>query len=750
MFFRTGSVLPAPVAVRAASGPTLRRQRTGSVKRRALIPAMLGPFRDKFGISTRSIVISSLISLITTILLWTLSHFNFLGFNTLELKSLDFFQRYNAPIADPKVVIVEVDQKSLTALSEQGIRWPWPRQMYAPVIEACAKGGARGIIFDIIFSEPSSYGTEDDLEFARCIKEAQHIFLPIAMSSNEGYKTDILPIKRFGIKDDVPTLGFREAKSYVPPIDELVARAKGLGDVMISPDEDGIYRKIPLFTRYQGYLFPSLAVSPFTNRFALKGENVLFDGKHVFVNKRGELLLYYYGKEFRFPRFNVVEIIFASQNPASSVFDSVAKRIRDRFIIIGLTAPGLLDLKPTSVTSRSPGAYIHGTLLANLLHGQHIKRVNDIGKFILIFIVGIFLGLFIVTIVSFWRNSFIVLLFMMGWATVSFCLFHRYQYWTGFLFHELSFLIIFGLAATYSYSTEGKKRRMIRKLFSQYMSEILVKELESNPEKAELGGERRFITIFFSDLANFTSLSEQFEPERIVSLLNDYFTEMSHIILDTKGIIDKYQGDSIMAFWGAPVPLQDHAVMACLAALACQRSMEKINNKLRNDSLPPLSMRIGVHSGEAIVGNMGSTKRFDYTIIGDNVNLASRLEGVNKQFGTEIIISETTYQLAKERIAARELDLIAVTGKEKPVRIFELLGEKDKVTKEDKRMKALFEDGLKLYRMKEFAKAQEIFGKVMEISPNDRPSQIFIERCKNLIDAPPPANWDGVFRMKEK
>ena len=168
------------------------------------------------------------------------------------------------------------------------------------------------------------------------------------------------------------------------------------------------------------------------------------------------------------------------------------------------------------------------------------------------------------------------------------------------------------------------------------MSEVLVKELESNPQKARLGGDRRFITIFFSDLANFTTLSERFEPERIVSLLNEYFTEMSQVILDSQGVIDKYQGDGIMAFWGAPISLEDHAARACLAALECQVRMGKINESLSREGIPPLSMRIGLHSGDAVVGNMGSAQRFDYTIIGDNVNLASRLEGVNKQFGTKV------------------------------------------------------------------------------------------------------------------
>ncbi len=698
--------------------------------------------------NSKSITISALISLITTLLIILLSRTSF--FSNYELKSFDFFQKRNAPIENPEVVIVEIDQKSLTTVSEQGIHWPWPRQIYAPLIDVCAKAGARGIIFDIIFSEPSSYGREDDLEFARAIKEAQNVFLPMSMSIQNEYRTDILPVEQFGIKDAASDRLFREARSYIPPIKELTQGAKGLGNVIIPPDMDGTYRRVSLFTRYHGYLFPSLAVAPVTSRFTFSGGKILFDGRTLFVNQRGEFLLNYYGKDFRFPKLNVLDIISAYQNLDSPLSHKVANRIKDRFIIIALTAPGLYDLKPTSVTSVSPGAYVHGILLSNLMRGHHIKEMSDKWKFILIFLLGVLLGLFIITIVSFWKNSFIFLLLVMGWPVVCYFLFYYHQYWPGFLSYEVAFFTIFGLTSTYSYQTEGKKRKVIRQLFSHYMSEILVKELEANPQKAKLGGDRRFITIFFSDLDNFTRLSEQFEPEKIVGLLNTYFTEMSGIIFDSQGIIDKYQGDGIMAFWGAPLPLKDHAAMACLAALECQQSMEKINDKLRSEGFPPLSMRIGLHSGDAIVGNMGSEQRFDYTIIGDNVNLASRLEGVNKRFGTRIVLSETTYHLAQERIEARELDLIAVKGKENPIRIFQLLGEKNKVAEKTKRVKLLSEDGLKLYRTGNFAGAQKMFEKVIELSPDDQPAQLFIERCNHLNENPPPTHWDGVFRLKEK
>lgn len=709
---------------------------------------MFKSIQARTAVYSKSILIAVLISLITTIMIMLLSSSGF--FQNYELKSLDFFQRFNAPVEDAEVLMVEIDQKSLTALSEQGIQWPWPRQMYVPLIELCANAGARAIIFDIILSEPSSYGKQDDLELAQAIQRAQNVFLPMNLSAKEAYRTNVSAIKRFGFQEKVPEFLFREAKSYIRPVEELVEGTKGLGDVIISPDRDGVYRKIPLFTRFRDYLFPSLAVAPVMDKFSFSGKSIFFDGDLLFTSNRGELFLHFYGKAFQFPKLNALEMISAFQNPDSPLFNKVVSQIRDRFIIIGLTAPGLYDLKPTAVTSISPGAYIHGTLLTDLLKGDHIREINETWRFASIFVLGIILALSILRIISFWKNSTIFVLFLMGWPVICLMLFYYHQRWMGFLGYEVAFFIVFGLTSTYSYHTEGRKRRTIRRLFSHYMSEVLVKELEAKPEKATLGGERQFITIFFSDLANFTSLSEKFEPERVVSLLNDYFTEMSQIIIDSQGVIDKYQGDGIMAFWGAPIPLQNHALMACLAALKCLQGMEKINHKLRNDGMPDLTMRIGLHSGEAIVGNMGSMQRFDYTIVGDNVNLASRLEGANKQFGTKIIVSETTYHLAKDRIEARELDLIAVKGKEEPIRIFELLGEKVNIAENLKRIKFLFEEGLISYRKRDFEGALRQFEKVLEISPDDQPGNVFFERCRDLIENVPPTDWDGVFRLKEK
>jgi adenylate cyclase len=696
----------------------------------------------------KSILIACLIAFITVLLIFSLDQSDF--FNTYELKSMDLFQRFHSPLENPEVLMVEIDQQDLTALSEKGIQWPWPRQIYAPLVEFCARAGSKGIIFDIIFSEPSSYGKEDDLALAEAIRGARSVFLPLSLSSKPSARQGASSLSRFGIRRPETTPEFREARSFVLPVPEFVAGVRGLGNVILLPDRDGVYRAVALFTRFHEYLFPSLTVAPLLDRVEFKQGKILMDGRALFLNREGQLMLHFYGKDFQFPRLSFLDILSVYQSPEDPLAEKVRGMIRDRYVIVALTAPGLYDLKPTAVTSVSPGAYVHGILLTNLLNGDHLREVSGKWKYALMFLLGSVLGFAILVNVSFWKNTLIFLLLVLGWPALSLSLFFTQDSWLGFLSFELAFFLVFGMTSTYSYNTEGKKRKVIRQLFSCYMSEVLVKELESDPQKARLGGDRRFITVFFSDLANFTTLSERFEPERIVSLLNDYFTEMSQVILDSQGVIDKYQGDGIMAFWGAPISLEDHAIRACHAARECQVRMGKINQALSREGIPALSMRIGLHSGDAVVGNMGSMQRFDYTIIGDNVNLASRLEGVNKQFGTKVIISETTYELARDGIEARELDLIAVKGKEKPIRIYELLGEKGGMTEGQRRLKLLYEEGLRSYWAKDFAGARRLFAQVLETNPEDQPAAVLLKRCEGLQENAPASDWDGVFRFKQK
>jgi adenylate cyclase len=295
-----------------------------------------------------------------------------------------------------------------------------------------------------------------------------------------------------------------------------------------------------------------------------------------------------------------------------------------------------------------------------------------------------------------------------------------------------------------------KKGRYLRKAFSSYVSPEVVAEILQNPDKLKLGGEKRKITVLFSDIRGFTSLSERMPPEALVSLLNEYLSPMTQIVMNERGTLDKYIGDAIMAIFGAPMNVPDHPKRACQAALYMIERLEKLNLKWKDIGWHHISIGVGINTGEAIVGNMGANVRFDYTAIGDTVNLASRLEGLNKFYGTQIIVSKSTLEdIGSSQFLMRELDLVRVKGKEKPISIFELVsfypGDSQRTS-----LAGFFAEALYLYRDREFYEARERFAGILKMFPEDKPSALYVERCSNYIVQPPPDAWDGVYIAKEK
>jgi adenylate cyclase len=318
------------------------------------------------------------------------------------------------------------------------------------------------------------------------------------------------------------------------------------------------------------------------------------------------------------------------------------------------------------------------------------------------------------------------------------------------LLPAVSLGLAFVLAAAFSYATEGRQKLAIRTMFSRYMSEKVISHLLEHPEKVRLGGERRRLTLFFSDLAGFTGISEGLEPEVVVQLLNEYLSTMTEIILAEEGTVDKYEGDAIMAFWGAPLPLEDQALRACRAALRQQEALQDLNQRFEAQGWPRLHCRIGLHTGEAVVGNLGSRKRFDYTVIGDTVNLASRLEGLNKFYGTAIMASETTVQECGEALEFQELDRVAVKGRETPVTVFTALAFPGALSQSQEQARKTFAEGLRLYRQGLFGRAAAAFQQALEQWPEFAPSREFLRRCREWEETAPPADWDGVFRPDKK
>ena len=300
-------------------------------------------------------------------------------------------------------------------------------------------------------------------------------------------------------------------------------------------------------------------------------------------------------------------------------------------------------------------------------------------------------------------------------------------------------------------SLERRGRRFVQEALGRYTSDALVDWLVAHPEHLSLDwGEQREITVYFSDIAGFTSFSEVLEPKRLVALLNDYLTSMTDIVLDHGGTIDKYIGDAVMAFWGAPRPDAEHARHAVRCAIAMRRRCEELRPRWQQEYGTTVIARAGLSSGQAVVGNMGSRHKYNYTVMGDMVNLASRLEGANKPYGTVLMISETTYALVKDEVDVRELDFLAVKGKEKPVTVYEVLGEKGATDPTVAEAMRRYHEGLALYRAQKFDEAIAAFAGALTVRPDDSPSRMYVDRCKVFVKEPPGAGWDGVWHMKEK
>ena len=684
-----------------------------------------------------------------------------------ELKTYDHLCRLNAKRfpAPEEIILVVVDQGSLKAAQQQGIQWPWPRQMYAPIVDFCTLSGARAVGFDVLFTEPSAYGREDDTLLADALKRNGHAFLPISLSrearSQPLWQQSLLERLNLPLEDlsGQPNVPFSSSE---PPIRILTDSCLGLGNVSIPPSPDGIYRALPLVFPCGGQWVPSLTMALFDHLsqtgpvtmnpgtakpLKMKNDGLHLNGTHIPLDGQGNFMLSFYGGSRDFPRFsafNVIQSFLAVQESREPIYPPEA--FRGKIVLIGFTALGLFDLKPTPISALTPGIAVHATLIANLLHKDFRVRLSPSNSLLLAAALAVAVAVTVVFVSSFWKLVLIFLAYALGLIFSIFFSFWQ-NLWIDAVLPASSLSLSFAMSTAFSYTTEGRQRRQIKQIFSRYMSDLLIQDLLKHPEKLRLGGERQVLTVFFSDLAGFTTLCEKLAPEEVVTLLNHYLTAMTELILSSGGIIDKYEGDAIMAFWGAPVSQEDHAIRACLAALDNQSRIVELREEFTRMGLPPVHARIGINTGEMIIGNLGSTQRFDFTVIGDSVNLASRLEGAGKEYGTSIIISEETYRQAQNRVEVRELDLLQVKGKDQPIRIYELLARKGEIGETALRKRDLFAQGLVMYRNRQWADAMRLFENVLTLDANDGPAGRFVERCQHFHKNPPGLDWSGVHRL---
>jgi len=557
---------------------------------------------------------------------------------------------------------------------------------------------------------------------------------------------------------EIGKLQIRSLVGVLPPLEKFSKVAKGFGSFNAAPDQDGQMRRVWLLQRFGDKLYPALSVAAAARYFdapIYPLKNPIYSkklyglgplnptGENVPADFHGRLLLNWYkNPEDYFKRVSVSEIIEGTV-PASD--------LKDKVVLFGMTAQALFDLKPTPYSATTPGVYVHAMAIQNMIDGFYLDRFFGIAliEAAAYLLLGLLLGL-VLPRMPVWAGFLVTA----GIVTVLYLIDVRLIFPKGFwvmnVLPTMQSLATYLGIAVYGYLTEGKEKRMIRKAFQFYLSKSVVDEVLKDPAKLKLGGEKVTASVMFSDVRGFTTISERLSPEALVALLNSYLTPMTDVVLKYEGTLDKYIGDAIMAIFGAPVQYPDHAVRACKVCLEMMGKLHELQVGWREQGLPELDIGIGVNTGQMSAGNMGSIQRFDYTVMGDNVNLASRLEGINKQYGTNIIISDSTFEAAKAEVYAREIDNIRVKGKREPVKIYEVLG-LGAPTQPHADLMGEFHHALALYRTQKWDEAAALFELVRtKIKPKDYCSGMYIERCEKMRHDPPGPDWDGVTTFTTK
>ncbi len=563
---------------------------------------------------------------------------------------------------------------------------------------------------------------------------------------------------------EVDSAGFEVSRrAVISPVPVLGARAARLGNILQEAETDGIFRRHQLLVEHEGRLFPSLPLagflvgSPGLSPRLEPGALVLGD-RRVPIDSEANLTVRFNRRDFdRVSAYDVLRSV--AQLGEGEAPRLPPERFKDKFVLVAPAAYALLDVRSTPISDIQPGAEINATVLANLAAGRAVRRASPEVDAAFGLLLALLASLSLVGLWGVTRTLWGALLStigalavaLAGAAALSTWLLAAHDYWLALSVPGLGALAASLTTLLAASSLEQRDRRFVQEALGRYTSPVLVRELLSHPEYLSLEwGEVRQISVYFSDIAGFTNFSEQLKPERLVALLNDYLTNMTDIVLEHGGVVDKYIGDAIMAFWGAPLPEPEHAKKAVLAALAMRRRCCELQNRWQAEFGPLVHARAGINSGPAVSGNMGSRHKFNYTVMGDTVNLASRLEGANKPYGTDLMISESCYAHVKDFVETRELDLLAVKGKQKPVTVYEVLAEKGRAEPKALETARAFEKGLALYREARFEEALRAFEEALVLSPDDGPSKTFVERCRHFLAQPPPADWDGVWRMKEK
>lgn len=680
-----------------------------------------------------------------------------------ELKSLDwrFLQASHPEEADTNIIMIAIDQNSLEAFADQNVHWPWQRELYAILVDYLHDAGASVVSFDMIldrrdFDRRESDGVVSDSVFAESMNKGNNVLLVTYLAAREkGDRAGGSILERHLVGGSYPTIAVPRLNRASAPLPEFQQAAKMIAVTNFESDPDGIARRVPLVYQFNKDYLPYYGLAAYMMDKRIPLQRMPEVVPSIPLSNDGHFLLYWYGKggtDGVFKYYPFATVFSSALNVRAGKTPVLPPSLfKNKKIIIGGTAPGLLDARPTPFTSLEvyPGMEIHATMLSNLLNQHYLRESPRWLLFVLILSLSFIGSLMFFRIRKLSVAIATFLLAVVLYVGLTFILFYQEKLWLPMIVPSIGLISTFAFSAFFSYATEGKQRRELRRAFNRYLSPTVVSQIVESSGQLELGGNTVEGTVYFSDIKDFTNIAESMQPKELVMYLNEYFSIASDLILKKDALLDKYIGDAVMAIFGAPIPKPDHAKLACLTALEIQRTLTA-HYKKKSAQTPHFTTRIGLNSGKMIVGNIGSTKRLDYTAIGDTVNLASRLEGVNKFFGTKIIISESVYHQAKDAIETRELDLIRVKGKNVPIRIYELLGEQGCLDEKGREFFFLFREGLQFYRTQQWDFAIRQFENLLNVSPNDGPCNTYLERCKLLSIQQLPKDWDGVFTLSSK
>jgi adenylate cyclase len=712
----------------------------------------------------------------------------------IELKTYDLRFRSRGKIQPtPVVALALIDEKSLDT---EG-RWPWPRAKLARLVEILSKDGAKVIGFDIGFLEPdensrltlvNQFGQEvnslnidnpklsafielrkleadNDLALSKAIENSDStVVLGYFFHMNESdldYK--ILPgqvdrqLDRISGSKYPLVMDNRSNVSFDPFINAFMPEsnleifsnvAAASGYYSVKSDPDGVVRWLPLIIKCKEELFPPLSIlcswyfldkpQMLVNVAEHGVEGIQMGPRFIPTDESGELLINYLGPAKTFPHISISDILSGRVSPGT---------FKDRIVLVGATAMGTHDLRTTPISPLYPGVEIHATAIDNILTGNFMTRPkwSKVYDLLAIIILAGLTGIALPRMSAIKGLIFAVILFAVH-IVVAHWLFVGQRMWLSMTYPLLALTLNYTGLTAYYYVTEERERKKVKGTFRQFVAPLVIDEMLDSPDKLKLGGEEKELTVLFSDLEKFTTYSERYSPSEMISILSDYYNVMTEQIFLHRGTLKEYVGDEIMAFFGAPLDHPDHAQRACRTALAMREHRRALGIEWAKKGRPVLRARTGINSGPMLVGNLGSKYRFAYGVLGDQVNLGSRLEGLNKMYSSEIIIGENTARLVKDDFVLRKIDVVQVKGRAQCVDVFELVSENgQEIPKELEEALKDYAAGYEAYCDQHWDEAIGLFERALELWPDDGPSKTMVERSRTYKESPPPEGWDCVY-----